>query len=57
MVLWHRYCRTLGFEEKPDYTYLRRLFRTIASREGFELDVFDWGNISYTTYIISTVFH
>ena len=35
--------RTLRFEDKPDYAYLKRLFRELAVREGFEMDgVFDW---------------
>jgi len=37
------YCKGLGFEEKPNYKYLRRLFRDLFAREGYELDyVFDW---------------
>ncbi|KAF7302416.1 Kinase-like protein [Mycena chlorophos] len=37
------YTRALGFDEQPDYAYLRRLFRDVAAREGFEYDgVFDW---------------
>jgi len=38
------YCRTLRFEDKPDYAYLRRLFKDLASRENFDTtdSVFDW---------------
>uniref|UniRef100_A0A8R1DW40 non-specific serine/threonine protein kinase n=1 Tax=Caenorhabditis japonica TaxID=281687 RepID=A0A8R1DW40_CAEJA len=37
------YCRSLGFEEQPDYGYLRNLFRTLFHRQGFCYDyVFDW---------------
>uniref|UniRef100_A0A7S1EUT4 non-specific serine/threonine protein kinase n=1 Tax=Timspurckia oligopyrenoides TaxID=708627 RepID=A0A7S1EUT4_9RHOD len=37
------YCRALRFDEKPDYSYLRRLFRELYIREGFKDDnVFDW---------------
>mmetsp|Transcript_97120 Transcript_97120/g.279543 ORF Transcript_97120/g.279543 Transcript_97120/m.279543 type:complete len:409 (-) Transcript_97120:109-1335(-) len=37
------YCRGLKFEERPDYAYLRRLFRDAYLREGFQYDfVFDW---------------
>ncbi|CAL8111700.1 unnamed protein product [Orchesella dallaii] len=37
------YCRTLGFEEDPDYEYLRQLFRTVSNRLGFKYDYqFDW---------------
>lgn len=37
------YCRALRFEDKPDYNYLRRLFKELFSREGFDPDAaFDW---------------
>mmetsp|Transcript_10164 Transcript_10164/g.31097 ORF Transcript_10164/g.31097 Transcript_10164/m.31097 type:complete len:321 (+) Transcript_10164:304-1266(+) len=37
------YCRNLKFEDKPDYAYLRRMFRELYIREGFADDnLFDW---------------
>lgn len=37
------YCRALRFEDKPDYNYLRRLFKELFAREGFDPDLpFDW---------------
>jgi len=37
------YNRALRFEDCPNYAYLRRLFRDIFTREGFENDdLFDW---------------
>jgi hypothetical protein len=37
------YVRALRFEDKPDYAYLRKLFRDVYSREGFDYDhVYDW---------------
>ncbi|OAR00667.1 hypothetical protein LLEC1_07338 [Akanthomyces lecanii] len=37
------YTRSLGFEDRPDYAYLRRLFRHAFSACGFEYDsIFDW---------------
>eukprot|EP00871_Galdieria_phlegrea_P004494 jgi/Galph1/5045/GphlegSOOS_G49.1 len=37
------YCRSLKFDEKPDYTYLRQVFRNLFQKEGFSQDhVFDW---------------
>merc|ERR1711920_470624 len=37
------YCRALRFEDRPDYAYLRRLFKDLFMREGFVNDgVLDW---------------
>lgn len=37
------YCSCLGFEERPDYRYLRRIFKDLFERSGYEDDgVFDW---------------
>lgn len=37
------YCRVLRFEDRPDYTYLRKLFRDLMHREGYIDDGdFDW---------------
>lgn len=37
------YIRSLRFEDKPDYGYLRRIFRELFVRNGFHMDyVFDW---------------
>ena len=39
------YCRTLRFEERPDYKFLRRLFRELFDRVGFVWDYnYDWCN-------------
>ncbi|THU97431.1 kinase-like protein [Dendrothele bispora CBS 962.96] len=38
-----KYIHALDFDEKPDYSYLRKLFCDLFAREGFELDfMFDW---------------
>eukprot|EP00406_Dinophysis_acuminata_P047818 CAMPEP_0179304412 /NCGR_PEP_ID=MMETSP0797-20121207/49085_1 /TAXON_ID=47934 /ORGANISM="Dinophysis acuminata, Strain DAEP01" /LENGTH=70 /DNA_ID=CAMNT_0021014009 /DNA_START=9 /DNA_END=218 /DNA_ORIENTATION=+ len=43
LATYLRYCRGLGFEDRPDYSYLRRLLRELFLREGYEFDfVFDW---------------
>jgi casein kinase 1 len=40
------YCRALRFEDKPDYNYLRRLFKELFTREGFDPEShFDWVKI------------
>lgn len=37
------YCRSLQFEGKPDYAYLKKLFRTLFFSMGFTNDtMFDW---------------
>ena len=37
------YTRALRFDDKPDYSYFRKLFRGLFIREGFQYDyVFDW---------------
>ncbi|RWS01323.1 casein kinase I isoform delta-A-like protein [Dinothrombium tinctorium] len=42
------YCRTLRFEEKPDYSYLRQLLRNLFHRQGFTYDyVFDWNLLKF----------
>ena len=41
--VYMNYVRTLRFDDKPDYSYLRKLFRDLFLREGFQYDyVFDW---------------
>ncbi|KAI3691153.1 hypothetical protein L2E82_49372 [Cichorium intybus] len=40
---YFHYCRSLTFEQRPDYGFLKRLFRDLFTREGFDFDyVFDW---------------
>jgi len=37
------YTKSLRFDDKPDYAYLRKLLRDLFIREGFEYDcIFDW---------------
>ena len=35
---YFQYCRSLRFDDKPDYSYLRKLFRDLFARDG-ELDL------------------
>lgn len=41
--LYLNYCRSLRFEDRPDYTYLKRTLKDLFLREGYQYDfVFDW---------------
>jgi len=43
---YQNYVRSLRFEEKPDYAYLRQLIRNLFHRQGFSYDyMFDWNNL------------
>ncbi|XP_022871377.1 casein kinase 1-like protein 10 [Olea europaea var. sylvestris] len=47
-ISYFHYCRSLQFEDKPDYSYLKRLFRDLFIREGYQFDyVFDWTMLKY----------
>ena len=42
-IKFMNYCRDLKFEEKPDYSYLRKIFKDLFSSLGYEYDfVYDW---------------
>ncbi|CAG9801593.1 unnamed protein product [Chironomus riparius] len=42
------YCRRLDFIQRPDYSYLRKLFRTLFHSQGFTYDyVFDWNMLKF----------
>jgi len=42
-VTYFKYCRSLRFEDRPDYAFLRKLFKDAFFREGYVYDfVFDW---------------
>jgi hypothetical protein len=32
------YCRKLRFDEKPDYSVMRKMFRDLFAKQGFEYD-------------------
>jgi len=39
------YCRALRFDDKPDYSHLRRLFRKLFKNRNFKYDyIYDWCN-------------
>nr|AOG62272.1 putative CK1/CK1/CK1-D protein kinase [Eurychasma dicksonii] len=40
---YFEYCRALRFDDKPDYAYIKRLFKELFFRKGFQFDaMFDW---------------
>ncbi|XP_065772809.1 casein kinase I-like [Muntiacus reevesi] len=42
-AMYLKHCRALSFEEAPDYTYLRRLFRLLFRTLNYQYDyAFDW---------------
>jgi len=42
-VTYFQYCRSLRFDDKPDFSYLRKMFRDLFGKEGYQWDyVFDW---------------
>jgi serine/threonine protein kinase len=51
MLMFFTYCRSLKFEEKPDYAYLKSLFCDVMDREGYVCDfIFDWTILNYSTH-------
>eukprot|EP00217_Crustomastix_stigmatica_P012674 CAMPEP_0183796656 /NCGR_PEP_ID=MMETSP0803_2-20130417/12096_1 /TAXON_ID=195967 /ORGANISM="Crustomastix stigmata, Strain CCMP3273" /LENGTH=344 /DNA_ID=CAMNT_0026041309 /DNA_START=42 /DNA_END=1073 /DNA_ORIENTATION=+ len=47
-VTYFQQCRSMRFEDKPDYSYLRKLFRDLFIHEGYQYDyVFDWTILKY----------
>jgi serine/threonine protein kinase len=42
-ITFLKYARSLRFFDKPDYSYLRKMFRDLYLREGYQFDcVYDW---------------
>ena len=38
-----QYCKNLNFEEKPDYNFMRQIFRGLMQASGYEHDgQYDW---------------
>lgn len=55
---YFHYCRSLHFDDKPDYAYLKRIFRDLFIREGFQFDyVFDWTILKYQQSQMASSLH
>lgn len=55
MSIYMKYVRKLDFFETPDYDYLKKMFRDLFIRKGFQDDgIFDWSGrlLKYTFLII-----
>ncbi|AQK59255.1 casein kinase 1-like protein 4 isoform X1 [Zea mays] len=40
---YFHYCHSLTFDQRPDYSFLRHVFRELFEREGYQFDyVYDW---------------
>ena len=49
------FCRSLRFDDKPDYSYLRQLFRNLFHRQGFSYDyVFVWNMLKFVSCIVTS---
>lgn len=47
-ALYINYCRNLRFEERPDYAYLKRMFKDLFFRENYQYDyIFDWTVLNF----------
>jgi serine/threonine protein kinase len=44
-ALYLNYVRNLQFDEKPDYSFLRKIFKDLFIKQGYDYDLsFDWMN-------------
>ena len=47
---YFEHVKSLGFEDRPDYDYLKRLFRELFFRQGFAYDnLYDWDLIAQSS--------
>mmetsp|Transcript_3219 Transcript_3219/g.7576 ORF Transcript_3219/g.7576 Transcript_3219/m.7576 type:complete len:439 (-) Transcript_3219:130-1446(-) len=54
-VTYMNYAKALRFEDRPDYAYLRRLFKELFTKEGYENDgVYDWSQGGSSTESVTS---
>jgi hypothetical protein len=53
--IYFKYCKSLKFEERPDYVWIRRLFKDLFYKCDYQWDlIFDWALVYYLhTYLIN----
>ena len=55
-AIFLNYTRSLRFDDRPDYSYLRKLFRELFIREGLQYDyIFDWTIFKYVGHLFEHV--
>lgn len=54
-ISYFHYCRSLRFEDKPDYSYLKRLFRDLFIREGTY--VYGYSRLVYLMFLSTFYCH
>jgi serine/threonine protein kinase len=47
-TIYLNYCKSIRFEDKPDYGYIKRLFKELFFKQGYQYDfIFDWNLIRH----------
>jgi hypothetical protein len=42
-TIYLNYCKSIRFEDKPDYSYLKRIFKELFFKQGYQYDyMYDW---------------
>jgi len=58
LATYLNFCRSLRFDDKPDYSYLRQLFRNLFHKQGFTYDyVFDWNMLKVVRIFANPTSH
>jgi casein kinase 1 len=53
LATYLKYCRSLKFEEKPDYVWIRRVFKDLFFRCEYKWDtIFEWAEVAVVTLFV-----